>query len=216
VEIEELRIEEKSEMNTDSKYFDIRSDFWKRAFERATDYETYLRESPANNAARWREAASRLPALAPEERARLVGHGCPVNLLLVSGVWCGDCVRQGPIIKQMADAVGPDLTLRVLDRDVDPAVRDEVRILGAMRVPVAIFLTTQFLEVGRFGDRMLSTYRRKALTEVGAAGPLPAARTPAEELVTERAEWLDIFERMLLMVRLSPITREHLAVTPAG
>lgn len=203
-------------MNTDSKYFDVRAAFWKRAFEQAADYDTYLRESPASHAARWREQATRLPALAPDDRARLAGHGCAVNLLLVSGVWCGDCVRQGPIIKQMADAVGPDLTLRVLDRDVDPAVRDEVRILGAMRVPVAIFLTTQFLEVGRFGDRMLSTYRRKALTEVGAACPLPAARTPAEELVTERAEWLDIFERMLLMVRLSPITREHLAVTPAG
>jgi hypothetical protein len=197
-------------MSTDARYFDIRSAFWKRAFERAADYETYLQQSPADKAARWRDQASHLPALAPEERARLVGHGCPVNLLLVSGVWCGDCVRQGPIIKQIADAVGPDLTLRVIDRDLDPAVRDEVRLLGAMRVPVAIFLTTQFLEVGRFGDRMLSTYRRKAVTEVGAACPLPTARTPVDELVTERAEWLDIFERMLLMVRLSPVTREQL------
>jgi hypothetical protein len=195
-----------------TRYLDIRSDFWKSAFEQATDYDTYLRESPASNAARWREAASRLPALAPEDRARLVGHGCPVNLLLVSGVWCGDCVRQGPMIKQLADAVGPDLTLRVIDRDADPAVRDEVRILGAMRVPVAVFLTTHFLEVGRFGDRMLSTYRRKAVTEVGAACPLPTARTPVDELIAERAEWLDIFERMLLMVRLSPVTREHLSL----
>ncbi|HEY7789510.1 MAG TPA: thioredoxin family protein [Vicinamibacterales bacterium] len=193
-------------------YFDIRSAFWKRAVERASDYETYLAESPAPQAARWRQQESRVPPLGPADRERLTGHGCPMHVLVVSGVWCGDCVRQGPIIKQLADAAGADVQLRLIDRDLDPAVRDEVRILGAMRVPVAIFLTTQFLEIGRVGDRMLSTYRRKAITEVGAACALPGARTPVDETLAERGEWIDVFERMLLMVRLSPVTREAVDV----
>lgn len=202
-------------MSTSEQYFDKRSAFWKDAFERAAEYEAYLAASPADKAARWHQQMARLPALTPQDRQRLTGHGCRVNVLLVSGVWCGDCVRQGPIIKQLADAAGPDVVLRAIDRDVDPELRDEVRILGAMRVPVAVFLTSQFLEVGRFGDRMLSTYRRKAATELGAVCPLPSAATPADQLIVERGEWLDIFERMLLMVRLSPITRERLAVAGA-
>lgn len=201
-------------MNT-IQYFDIRSAFWQRAFERASDYDTYLKTSPADKAARWHQQMDRLPPLPAADRERLTGHGCRLNVLLVSGVWCGDCVRQGPIIAQLAEAAGPEVALRVIDRDLDPAVRDEVRILGAMRVPVAVFLTSHFLEVGRFGDRMLSTYRRKAATELGAVCPLPSAATPADQLVVERGEWLDIFERMLLMVRLSPITRERLAVAGA-
>jgi thiol-disulfide isomerase/thioredoxin len=199
-------------MTETPKYFDIRSGFWRRAFEQAADYETYLAQSAQVRADRWRTQALALPPLSAGDRARVTGHDCRLNVLLVSGVWCGDCVRQGPMLHQIALAAADDVQLRVIDRDADPAVRDEVRILGAMRVPVAVFLTEHFFEVGRFGDRMLSTYRRKAVTEVGAACALPNATTPAAELSAERHEWLDIFERMLLMVRLSPVTREHLSV----
>ncbi|MDE3153852.1 MAG: thioredoxin family protein [Acidobacteriota bacterium] len=197
-------------MSDPAQYFDIRSAFWRQAFDQATDYDTYLAQSPAAKADRWRAQLNALPELTADERARLTGHDVRLNVLLVSGVWCGDCVRQGPMLHQLASAAGAGVQLRVIDRDADPAVRDEVRLLGAMRVPVAVFLTEQFFEVGRFGDRMLSTYRRKAVTEVGAACALPNASTPAAELAAERGEWLDIVERMLLMVRLSPITREHL------
>ncbi len=199
-------------MSDSPKYFDIRSAFWRSAFDQAADYETYLAESPAARADRWRAQMLALPALSADDRARLTGHGVRLHILLVSGVWCGDCVRQGPMLQQLAAAAGDDVTLRVIDRDADAAVRDEVRILGAMRVPIAVFLTEHFFEVGRFGDRMLSTYRRKAVTEVGAACALPNASTPVDELATERGEWLDIVERMLLMIRLSPVTREHLSI----
>ncbi|HVB37313.1 MAG TPA: thioredoxin family protein [Vicinamibacterales bacterium] len=195
-----------------AKYFDIRSAFWRSAFDQAADYETYLAQSPAAKADRWRAQMLALPELTVDDRERLTGHDVRLNVLLVSGVWCGDCVRQGPMLRQLAAAAGHEVELRVIDRDADTAVRDELRILGAMRVPVAVFLTDQFLEVGRFGDRMLSTYRRKAVTEVGAACALPNASTPADELAAERGEWLDVVERMLLMVRLSPITREHAPV----
>ena len=56
---------------------------------------------------------------------------------------------------------------------------------------------------------MLHTYRRKAETELGAACAVPAAELPPEELAAERDEWVAIFERMLLMVRLAPPLRER-------
>lgn len=190
-------------------YRDIRSRQWRAWFEAAQSYEAYLAASPPDKAARWRGAEEKLPALETEARGRLQGFGRELNLLLVSGVWCGDCVRQGPMIRQLVDACDDGVSLRVIDRDAIPALRDEVRILGAERVPVLVFLSEDFFEVGRFGDRMLARYRRKAQNEFGAACPVPSALIPEDELREERDEWLDILERMLLMVRLAPSLRQR-------
>lgn len=192
------------------KYVDVRSELWRSTFESASPYKAYLDSSPPEKARRWVEMAARIPELAEEQKARLRGHGRTMNVLLVSGVWCGDCVRQGPMIDRIARAAGEEVRLRVIDRDVNPRLRDEVRILGAMRVPVAVFLSEDFFEVGRFGDRMLATYRKKAATEVGPACPVPYAVPREEELLAaEQGEWVDIFERMLLMLRLAPALRER-------
>jgi thiol-disulfide isomerase/thioredoxin len=187
------------------QYFDIRRELWKSSFESAASYAVYLESSPREKARRWEEMAAKIPQLTEEQKARLRGHGRILNVLLVSGVWCGDCVRQGPMIDRIAHAAGEDVRLRVLDRDVDSRLRDELRILGGMRVPVAVFLSEDFFEVGRFGDRMLATYRKKAATEEGAACPVPYVVPPEKELLAaEQSEWVDIFERMLLMLRLDP------------
>lgn len=194
-------------MSGESAYRDIRTSFWRSCFQNASDYETYLDRSEPKRADRWRAMEGKLPPLDAHDVERLTGFHRELNLLLVSGVWCGDCVRQGPMIRQITDACDDGVSLRVIDRDVDKKLRDEVRILGALRVPVLVFLSEDFFEVGRFGDRMLATYRRKASTEFGAACPVPSAVIPTDELRAERDEWIDIFERMLLMVRLAPPLR---------
>ena len=74
---------------------------------------------------------------------------------------------------------------------------------------MVVFLSEDFHEVARFGDRTLHTYRRKAATEIGAACAVPSAELPPEELMAERDEWIAIFERMLLMLRLAPPLRER-------
>lgn len=196
-------------MQERAQYVDIRSDFWRACWEEAESYEAYLSGSDTERASRWGSLAERIPALAGAETARLNGTDRELNVLLVSGVWCGDCVRQGPMIRQIVDACADGVSLRVIDRDQNPELRDEVRILGAARVPVVVFLSEDFHEVGRFGDRMLATYRLKAETELGAACAVPTAELPPDELAAERDEWLAIVERMLLMVRLAPPLRER-------
>jgi len=154
--------------------------------------------------------ADRIPPLGDERLRRLRGQNRELNVLVLSGVWCGDCVRQGPMIRRIAEACGEEVRLRLIERDLDPALRDELRILGAMRVPVAVFLSEDFFEVGRFGDRMLSTYRRKAAVELGPSCPVPAADASDEELDEELGEWVEVFERVLLMLRLAPpLRRRH-------
>lgn len=197
------------DLSSREEYWDPRRDFWKSCYDEATSYEDYLGGSEPRRVESWRKLAASLPPLTSEHVSRLTGYGRELNVLLVSGVWCGDCVRQGPMIRQIVDACDESVQLRVIDRDQNTKLRDEVRILGALRVPVAVFLSEDFFEVGRFGDRMLPTYRRKAASELGPACPVPGAVVPNDELRFERDEWVEVFERMLLMVRLAPPLRKR-------
>lgn len=194
-------------MNRDSRYYDLRADFWRDHFEKSESYEGYLDASDEIHADKWREMARTIPALADEDRDRLRGHGRRVNVLVYSGVWCGDCVRQGPMLARLAEAVGDELDLRFIDREASAALGDELRILGAMRVPVVVFLTEDFHEIGRFGDRLLTVYRAKCARELGEACSTGLFAPPPEELRAELAEWTDILERMLRMARLAPPLR---------
>ncbi len=196
-------------MNDKPKYYDKRSDFWQGVLDRADDYDTYLANSEPAKAQNWRDFAAKLPALTDEQKERLTGYGRKLHVLLYSGVWCGDCVRQGPMVKRIVDAADAGVELHCIDRDVMPELTDELRVLGAMRVPVVVFLTEDLHEVGRFGDRLLTVYRKKLENEVGAACAVPYAETPVEELAAEQGEWVDLFERMLIMTRLAPPLRQR-------
>lgn len=189
-----------------SAYFDRRAGLFRRAFGGALAFRDYLTSGNAREQRAWARAEAAVPALPENAAARLDPAGRVVNLLVLSGIWCGDCVRSVPVIARLAGAAGPSLDLRLLDRDADPELRDELRVLGAMRVPMALFLTEDFHEIGRWGDRPLTVYRQKAATELGAACPLPGA-ADGGALAAETAEWLDVFERMILMARLCPPLR---------
>ena len=203
------------------KYCDTRARFWQRHFETARDYATYLAASDPAKSQKWHDFGGRLPAVTDEQRRRLTGdpqtgHGPlrgdaarTMRVLVYSGVWCGDCVRQGPMLQRIAEACGPAVELRLIDRDASAELNDELRILGAMRVPVVVFLSEDWFEVGRFGDRLLTVYRAKAARELGPACDSGIVAPPTDQLAAEQEEWVGIFERMLLMLRLSPLLRER-------
>ena len=191
------------------KYRDKRSEFWRSVHALAKPYDQYLAAVEPTKASRWPAMAAQIPRLTEEQAARLAGHNRKMNVLVYSGSWCGDCVRQGPMIHRAAEATGGEVDLRFIERDASIELQDELRILGALRVPVVVFLSEDFFEIGRFGDRMLSGYRAKARREAGPACSTGILAPPADEMAGEQAEWVDIFERMLLMLRLSPFLRER-------
>ncbi len=192
-----------------SDIHDKRSSFWRKAFESALEYESYLASSDPIKAQRWREMERILPPLSPIAAARLAGLTRQMNVLVSSGVWCGDCIRQVPMLRVIANACGGNVRLRIIDREASPELKDELRILGGARVPVAVFLSEDFFEVGRFGDRLLSFYRLKAQRETGAACPTGLIPPPSHELEAEMADWVDVFERMQLMLRTSTFLRQR-------
>lgn len=189
-------------------YYDIRSDFWKKHFKLASPYGTYLEEEDPSHKNKWIAMEESLPDLTQDQITALNGYNRKLMVLVYSGAWCGDCVRQGPMIKKIADAA-ENVDLRFIDRDESQELKDELRIVGAMRVPMVVFLNEEFHEAARVGDRLLLTYRRKYQTETGAACDTGLILPPKEELAAEMGLWVEHFERVLLMLRLSPMLRNR-------
>lgn len=99
------------------------------------------------------------------------------------------------------------IDLRFIDNQAYPELRDELRVAGGARVPIAIALSEDFFEVARFGDRTLSHYRAKSARELGIACDSGLGGVDPAELARELSEWLDFFERSQLILRLSPFLR---------
>ena len=188
-------------------YHDTRSEFWKSLFEQAQDYEEYLAKGDQEKVPRWRDSEERIPDLTEGQLRRIRGYDREVNVLVYTGIWCGDCSRQGPLVQKIGDAIGEKANIRFIEREVSPKLMDELRIVGATRVPVVVFLSEDFWEMTRFGERTLSVYRAKAAREIGREFDAGILSPKARE--RELADWVDIFERVLIMLRLSPPLRKR-------
>lgn len=189
----------------ESTLFDVRSELWKRAFAVAQPYEEYLSTGTERQQEKWR-AHREAVVLSDRQRELLTSFNRSMRVLVVTGIWCGDCARQCPIVAAIGDA-SRVLDVRFLDNQAIPEVRDELRIHGASRVPVAVTLSEDFFEVGRSGDRTLSVYRRKFRNEVGAACDVGLVTPDRTESALEVSEWVDHFERQQLLLRVSPFLR---------
>jgi hypothetical protein len=179
---------------------------WSTVFQEALPYAAFLdhHATPAQRV-RWDAAHARI-SLTAEQAALLAGFVRRMPVLCLTGAWCGDCINQCPAFDHFARNAQA-IDLRMLDRDARPEVRDALAINGGHRVPVLVFLSEDFLEVSRYGERTLSTYRRMAAEELGPACPTGFTAPPAGATAEVIAEWLAEFERVQLLLRISPRLR---------
>ncbi|MFM8292794.1 MAG: thioredoxin family protein [Planctomycetia bacterium] len=175
---------------------------WAAAFAAALPYEPYLdRHATPEQRSRWDASHGRI-ALTAEQQRLLAGFVRRMPVLVLSGAWCGDCVNQCPIFARFA-AAAPAIDLRFLDRDARPDIAAHLKVCGGQRVPVAAFFSEDFTPVLFYGDRTLSAYRAAAAAELGAACPTGLVPPAADALAATTADWLDQFERVQLILRLS-------------
>jgi hypothetical protein len=180
---------------------------WSDVFRQALPYREFLDAyAKPEHRARWDAMHARV-RLADDQRALLGGFTRRMPVLVLNGAWCGDCINQVPILDHFA-AASPAIELRLLDRDAREDVRSALRINGGDRVPVAVFLSEDFLEVARFGDRTLSAYRRLAAQQLGPSCPTGLVPPDDEAVAAVTGEWLDQFERVHWILRLSGRLRE--------
>ena len=188
-------------------YHDIRADLWRRNWDVAKPLGEFLVSAPQDQAQRWAESAERVPELTVDQRARLQGYNRTMRVLLEGATWCLDCARITPYLKAIMGAVGEKAELRLIDRDASPELRDELKIMGAPRVPRVLILSEDWFEVDRLGDRSLSVYRSRMAREIGR-GEDHGVLSPAARQV-ELAEWVDAIERTLIILRTAPALRKR-------
>lgn len=155
--------------------------------------------------ARWRAAAEQT-VLTDEQRKLLGTFTRRTNVLVLAGAWCGDCSSQCPIFERFAE-VAPVVQTRYLDRDAHADVQAALQVNGGNRVPVAVFLSEDGHEVARYGERTLARYRQLVaqLTGEGCATGFVKGADPVRR--AEVQDWLDEFERVQWILRLSPRLR---------
>ncbi len=199
---------------------------WREHYEQGLPYTEFLaRYGTDEHRRRWQRMYDqvRLPAA---QREMLAGFPRQMHLLCLAGTWCGDCVRDGAILQRIAEAA-PRLGLRFLDRDENLEVARQLAINEGLRVPIVVFLSEDFVECARYGERTLATYRKMAVEQLGGraggdgletpviagrSGPGPviagAPSRPEEYYAAVVQDWMDEIERVQLLLRLSPRLRD--------
>ena len=177
----------------------------KQFHESAQSYEAYL-ESDAKRAAPWRENDARTE-LSDVQKTLLSGFVREMRVLVISGIWCGDCSTQGPMLGVIAKG-SEKIDLRWLDRDAAPELSTHLAINAGHRVPTVLFMAEDYEPVSVLGDRTLSRYRSIAARQLGAACDLPGATISEDEYNETLQEWLNEFERVQLLLRLSARLRQ--------
>jgi thioredoxin-like negative regulator of GroEL len=169
-------------------------------------YEAYLATATPDQQLRWAKSQA---TLTDAQRRLIVGFARRVNILVISGAWCGDCASQCPMLAAIAGANPAAIHLRFLDREAHLDLANQVRICGGLRVPTVIFMNEDCEFVSLMGDKSLARLRAVAAKRLGSACELPGAPAGESEAAQTLQDWLNEVERVHLLVRLSPKLRER-------
>lgn len=173
----------------------------------ARNWQDYLAAGTPDQQANWKKIYDQVTLT--DAQQQLIGSFVrQMNVIVLSGIWCGDCAQQCPILEKVAQASAGKINLRWADRDEHMDLQDQLVINGGKRVPVAIFAAEDYALAGWFGDRTLSRYRAIAKRQLGASCQLPGAPVADDELAQCTQDWVDQFERIHLMLRLSTRLRQ--------
>lgn len=178
----------------------MNAEYLTKKFESALSYSDYM-ATDADKAANWQTIYDQTQ-LTETQQTLIKGFTRKVNVLCVSGIWCGDCAQQGPLFQRIAEA-NPLINLRWLDRDDHMDLAEQITVNQGNRVPMLIFMAEDCEIVSIKGDRSLARYRAIAQRQLGASCPLPGAPVAADELAETLQNWLDEFERVHLLLRTS-------------
>ena len=182
----------------------LSSEELKTWFERGSTYTQYLNDA-GEYANPWYSVGEQVSMA---EHTDLLGSFTrSMNIIILSGVWCGDCSAQGPILEKIESA-SSNIEMRWLDKDEAIALSNRVTINAGNRVPTVIFMAEDFEPAHVMGDRTLSRYRAIAARQLGASCDIPGAPIRHEELQASVQDWVNEFERVQLLLRLSARLRQ--------
>jgi thiol-disulfide isomerase/thioredoxin len=173
----------------------------------ALTYDQYLQTGTDEQRRRWAQVYD-AANLTDTQRQLLGGFVREMKILVFSGIWCGDCVQQCPLIQRIAQTNPEKINLRFIERAKDAELPPEVRVNGGSRVPVVLFFSEDNQWCATAGDRTIHRYRALAASRLGPACPTGIVPPEKSELDDTLADWLIEVERVQLMLRLTPRLRQ--------
>ncbi len=182
----------------------LEADTLRRKFDQGLSFDSLLAAcEPEGHRTQWDERHGRL-ALQPAQAALVGSFTREMNVLCMTGTWCGDCALQGAALARIAEANPGKVHLRFLRKHEDHAdLITRVPINAGFRVPVTWFMAEDFEPLHFFGDRTLSRYRSMARKQLPPGQANVVAAPPADPVREVLQEMLDMVERAQLMLRLS-------------
>jgi hypothetical protein len=176
-------------------------------FGTALPYDRYMQTGNEEQQRRWRQVYE-AAHLTNEQKQLVGGFVRQMKILIFSGIWCGDCVQQCPLIQRIAEVNSGKIDLRFVERPKESELAPELRINAGSRVPVVCFLSEDDEWCATAGDRTIHRYRALAHARLGPMCPTGIVAPDKDELDATLADWLDEVERVQLMLRLTPRLRQ--------
>ena len=173
-----------------------------KIFDTGLEYHAFLAKYGTDEQRRRWEAVHEQVVLTDAQRELLAGFTRDMKVLCLAGAWCGDCVNQCPIFSHFG-ILSPRVQVRYFDRDANPDLGQALSVCGGARVPVLLFLSEDNFQVGWYGDRTLSKYRKLVADEFGATCPTGLVPESQSLLAAVTQDWLNEFERVQLILRTS-------------
>ncbi|MFM8289718.1 MAG: thioredoxin family protein [Planctomycetaceae bacterium] len=176
-------------------------------FETGLGYAEFLeKHGTAEQRDRW-AGIHRQIRVSDAQQQLLASFTREMKVLCLSGAWCGDCVNQCPIFDHF-ERINPQIRMRYFDRDAHPDLGAALSVCGGARVPVLLFLSEDNHQICFYGDRTLAKYRAMAASQLGPACPTGMVPDSQDLQGAVIQDWLNEFERVHLILRLSGRLRQ--------
>ncbi len=176
-------------------------------FQSGLGYGAYLQTGTEEQQRRWTQVYD-AARLGETQNQLIAGFVREMKILIFSGIWCGDCVQQCPLIHRIAEVNTRKIDLRFVERAKESELSPELRINAGSRVPVVVFFSEDNEWCATAGDRTINRYRALARARLGPLCPTGIVAPEKDELDATLADWLNEVERVQLMLRLTPRLRQ--------
>lgn len=176
-------------------------------FSSGLPYGRYIQTGNEEQQRRWKQVYD-AAQLTDAQKQLVAGFVREMKILIFSGIWCGDCIQQCPLIQRIAEVNPAKIDLRFVERLKESELDPEVRTNGGSRVPVVVFLSEDNEWCATAGDRTIHRYRALAHARLGPMCPTGIVAPDKDELAATLSDWLNEVERVQLMLRLTPRLRQ--------
>src|SRR4051812_39541278 len=105
----------------------INANFLTEKFAAALAYQPYLRTGTEEQQRRWTQVYELARLTAPQKQL-VEGFTRDLKVLILSGIWCGDCVQQCPLLQRIAESNTARIDLRLIDRDQHRDLTEQLHI----------------------------------------------------------------------------------------